>query len=141
MNRLAFHTIESRFWRLVRERALALSVALVAGISLVAALTAAAVGCTSSGFGIKGFSSAYTCIDVEGTPSGGLWVSLVHMSWSGAGTVCNWRFELRWTDVNGHVYRTDSSAVHTGCRAVSAVWEQELAARYSARPTAGTGAA
>jgi hypothetical protein len=48
------------------------------------------------------------------------------MSWTGAGTVCNWKMEPRWTTTSGSVYRTDSSAVHVGCRAVSAVWERDF---------------
>ena len=81
--------------------------------------------------GVKWFSSTYTCIDVEGPPtlSGwlghdrpSLWVSTAQVSWLGAGTVCNWKMELRWTDVNGHVYRTDSSRVHVGCSAGRAVY-------------------
>jgi hypothetical protein len=108
---------------------LALSLALAVTVSALAALpatgSASAVGCTSSGFGIRGVSSAYTCMDVEGTPSGGLGVSLVHMSWTGAGTVCNYKWVLRWTTTSGAVYRTDRSAVHVGCRAASAVWERD----------------
>ena len=93
--------------------------------------SASATGCTASGFGIKWFSSAYTCIDVEGPPSlsgwlghdrPSLWVSTAQVSWLGAGTVCNWKMELRWTDVNGRVYRTDSSRVHVGCSAGRAVY-------------------
>jgi hypothetical protein len=120
-----------RFVGLRHARGLVAAFALTATIGALAGLpatsSASAVGCTASGFGIKGFSSAYTCIDVEGTPTqGGLWISLVHMSWTGAGTVCNWKMELRWTTASGSVYRTDSSPLHVGCRAVSAVWERDF---------------
>jgi hypothetical protein len=131
MSKTASENIRRRFARVGHGHGFVLSLALAASVSALVALPAtsraSAVGCTASGFGIKGFSSAYTCIDVEGTPTrGGLWVSLVHMSWTGAGTVCNWKMELRWTTASGTVYRTDSSPVHVGCRAVSAVWERDF---------------
>ena len=129
MSKTTSSTLQPRPLRPGHRHGLALSLALVVTVGVLAALpatgSASAVGCSSSGFGIRGFSSAYTCIDVEGTPSGGLGISLVHMSWTGAGTVCNYRWVIRWTTTSGAVYRTDSSAVHVGCRAVSAVWERD----------------
>jgi hypothetical protein len=124
------NSICTRLVSLRPGRGLLASLALTATIGVLVALPAAssasAVGCTASGFGIKGFSSAYTCMDLEGTPTqGGQWISLVHMSWTGAGTVCNYKWVLRWTNTNGSAYRTDSSGVHVGCRAVSAVWERD----------------
>jgi hypothetical protein len=129
MSKTTSGTLRPRPFRLARGHGLALSLARAVTVSALAALpatgSASAVGCTSSGFGIRGVSSAYTCMDVEGTPSGGLGVSLVHMSWTGAGTVCNYRWVIRWTTTSGAVYRTDSSALHEGCRGVSAVWERD----------------
>jgi hypothetical protein len=129
MSKTTSGKLRPRLLRLAHVHGLPLSLALAVTVSVLAALPAAgsasAFGCASSGFGIRGFSSAYTCIDVEGTPSGGLEISLVHMSWTGAGTVCNYKWVLRWTTTSGAVYRTDSSAVHVGCRAVSAVWERD----------------
>jgi hypothetical protein len=130
MSSTASANVRSRLIRRGHSHGLVLSLALVATVGALAALPAAgsasAFGCTSSGFGIKGVSSAYTCMDLEGTPTrGGLWISLVHMSWSGAGTVCNYKWVVRYTNTSGQVYRTDSSAVHVGCRAVSAVWERD----------------
>lgn len=129
MSKTASSKLQPRLLRLGHRHGFALSLALVVTVGAMAALpatgSASAVGCSSSGFGIRGFSSAYTCIDVEGTPSGGLGISLVHMSWTGAGTVCNYKWVIRWTTTSGAVYRTDSSALHVGCRAVSAVWERD----------------
>ena len=135
MSKTAVHDLRRPRVHLHRRCALALLVSVVASVSALAVLptpsSASATGCTASGFGIKWFSSAYTCIDVEGPPtlSGwlghdrpSLWVSTAQVSWLGAGTVCNWKMELRWTDVNGHVYRTDSSRVHVGCSAGRAVY-------------------
>ena len=100
MRRTVFENIRRRLVRVGHGNGFVPSLALAASVSALAALpatgSASAVGCTARGFGIKGFSSAYTCVDVEGTPTrGGLWVSLVHMSWTRAGTVCNWKMEVR----------------------------------------------
>jgi hypothetical protein len=114
-----------------RSRITAALAVLVASGGAVAMLPAAAsgsaVGCTASGFGIKGVSSAYTCIDVESTPMrGGLWVSSVRLSWIGAGTVCNWRMEFRWFNAYGRRYLTNSSPLHESCAHGSAVWERDF---------------
>ncbi len=128
-------TAGSDFRRLRPPRALALVVSVVAAVSALAVVPAvsraSATGCTASGFGIKWFSSAYTCIDIEGPPMLSGWlghdrpslvVSTSQVSWVGAGTVCNWKMVLRWTNVDGRVYRTDSSRVHVGCSLGRAVY-------------------
>ena len=113
-------------------RSASLAVMLLASCAAMAAIpssaSASAVGCTTSGFGLPhGLSSAYTCIDVEGTPNrGGRWVSTVQVSWIGAGTICNWRMQLRWYTDTGRRYLTNSSPLHTSCRFSSAVWDQNF---------------
>lgn len=113
-------------------RAAALVAASLASCGTLAAIpsgaSASAVGCTTSGYGLPhGLSSSYTCIDVESTPMrGGRWVSTVQLSWVGAGTICNWRMQLRWYTDTGRRYLTNSSPLHTSCRFGSAVWDQNF---------------
>jgi hypothetical protein len=40
----------------------------------------------------------------------------------GAGTLCNYRWAIRFSDINGRVYETDWSPVHIGCSAGTAKW-------------------
>lgn len=69
MRRTAFENIRRRLVRVGHGHGHGPSLALGASVSALAALpatgSASAVGCTASGFGIKGLSSAYTCVDVE----------------------------------------------------------------------------
>lgn len=82
---------------------------------------AGAYGCTTSGWGLPwyGLNSAYTCIDIEGW---GNHVVSVQGQWGGVGTICNYRFEIEFSDVNNRRYETDASPLHIGCRPGAAVW-------------------
>jgi hypothetical protein len=89
---------------------------------------ASAYGCTTSGAGLPwyGLNSAYTCIDVGGS---GDTVWMVQPSWMGIGTICNYRFQVRFFDDRGRRYETDTSPLHVGCRAAAANWTRDYGAR------------
>jgi hypothetical protein len=93
--------------------------ACVAAAVLPSAASANAYGCTTSGAGLPwyGLNTAYTCIWVQGpTENAGDNVASVQGSWSGvAGTICNYRWAVRFSDINGRVYETDWSGAHAGC--------------------------
>lgn len=93
--------------------------------ALPAAATASAFGCTTAGSGLPwyGLNSAYTCIDVGGS---GNTVWLVQGSWFGIGTLCNYRFRIRFRDINGRLYETDYSPTHVGCRAAAGNWTKNF---------------
>ena len=90
-------------------------------VALPASAGASAVGCTTSGWGLPwyGLNSAYTCIDIEGW---GNHVVSVQGQWGGVGTICNYKFQIQFSNVNNHVYETDDSPLHIGCRGGAAVW-------------------
>jgi hypothetical protein len=92
---------------------------------LPAAANASAYGCTTSGWGLPwyGLNSAYTCIDVGGR---GDTVWMVQVTWTGIGTLCNYRFQVRWSDDRGRQYETDTSPEHVGCRGAAANWTENL---------------
>lgn len=52
-------------------------------------------------------------IEVGGT---GDKVWLLQGTWTGAGTVCNYKLQVRWSNNSGRVYETDNSPEHYGCR-------------------------
>ena len=89
--------------------------------SLAPSASASAYGCTTSGWGLPwyGLNSAYTCIDIEGW---GNHVVSVQGQWGGVGTICNYKFQIQFTNVNNRIYETDDSALHVGCRGGAAVW-------------------
>jgi hypothetical protein len=89
--------------------------------SLAPSASASAYGCTTSGWGLPwyGLNSAYTCVDIEGW---GNHVVSVQGQWGGVGTICNYKFQIQFTDVNNRVYETDDSPLHVGCRGGAAVW-------------------
>jgi hypothetical protein len=108
-----------------RPRAL-IGLAVVTGACAVAAAlptaaSASAYGCTASGAGLPwyGLNSSYTCIDVGGS---GDTVWLVSGNWMGAGTICNYRWAIRFSDASGRVYETDVSPLHVGCSGGAAKW-------------------
>lgn len=109
--------LSQRLWLLLG--ASCCSVALLA--SLASSAGASAYGCTTSGSGLPwyGLNSAYTCIDIEGW---GNHVVSVQGQWGGVGTICNYRFQIWFSNVNNRVYETDNSPLHIGCRAAAAVW-------------------
>jgi hypothetical protein len=90
-------------------------------VALPSVASASAYGCTASGWGLPwyGLNSAYTCIDVGGS---GDTVWMVQATWQGAGTICNYRWQIRYSDTSGRVYETDTSPLHVGCRAAAANW-------------------
>lgn len=102
-----------------RARVLLTTAVVAASTAGLAALPSAASatsgGCTpaSSGFVWRGLSGAYTCIDVYGHRR---WVDSVQGSWGGVGTVCNYRFRVRFRDIHGRAYQTNYSRTHVGCR-------------------------
>jgi hypothetical protein len=110
----------------LRARVAALG-ALAACAAIVAAFppaaTASAVGCTAVGSGLPwyGLNSAYTCIDIEGY---GNTVVSVQGEWFGIGTLCNYRFRIRFRDIHNRLYETDYSPTHVGCRAAGAQWKK-----------------
>lgn len=85
----------------------------------------AGVGCATSGFALRayGLNSAYTCLYVEGADDT---VSSMHVSWTGAGTICNYQLQLRWYTIHNRRYETDTSGLHVGCRAANAVWAKRF---------------
>ena len=89
--------------------------------ALPASAAASAYGCTTSGWGLPwyGLNSAYTCIDIEGW---GNHVVSVQGQWGGVGTICNYKFQIQFSNVNNRVYETDDSGLHIGCRGGAAVW-------------------
>jgi hypothetical protein len=105
------------------SRRLVLVAALVGGCAGLAGLPAAAsassYGCTTSGAGLPwyGLNSAYTCVEVDGSGDT-VWGASVN--WFGAGTICNYRFQLRWFNDRGRQYATNTSGEHVGCRAAAA---------------------
>jgi hypothetical protein len=115
---------------LVRRVVLAIALAgtSVALAVVPATASASADGCTASGWGLPwyGLNSAYTCIDVGGS---GDTVWLVQPSWVGVGTICNYRFQIRFYDDRGRRYETDTSREHVGCRAAAANWTKNFGAR------------
>ena len=103
---------------------LVLGVLAVSGGALAAlspTATAGAFGCTAVGSGLPwyGLNSAYTCIDIEGY---GNTVVSVEGEWFGIGTLCNYRFRIRFRDIHGTLYETDYSPTHTGCRVAAGAW-------------------
>jgi hypothetical protein len=112
---------------MVRARVAVALAALAASAALVAALppaaTASAFGCTTAGSGLPwyGLNSAYTCIDIEGY---GNTVVSVQGEWFGIGTLCNYRFRIRFRDINNNLYETDYSPTHVGCRAAAGQWKK-----------------
>lgn len=96
--------------------------------ALPAAASASAYGCTTSGAGLPwyGLNSAYTCIDVSG---GGDTVWGVQVSWTGIGTICNYRFQVRWFNIRDRRYETDTSHLHVGCRPAAASWTKNFGPR------------
>jgi len=89
--------------------------------ALPAAASASSYGCTTSGSGLPwyGLNSAYTCLEVDGKGNT-VWGTSV--SWTGAGTICNYVFQVRWFNDSGAQYATDTSPEHVGCRAAAANW-------------------
>jgi hypothetical protein len=89
--------------------------------ALPSTATAGAFGCTAVGSGLPwyGLNSAYTCIDIEGY---GNTVVSVEGEWFGIGTLCNYRFQIRFRDIHGKLYETDNSPTHVGCRVAAGAW-------------------
>lgn len=110
---------------MARVRALVVVAALAVSGGVLAAVpstaSAGAFGCTAVGAGLPwyGLNSAYTCIDIEGW---GNHVVSVEGEWFGIGTLCNYRFRIRFRDINGNLYETDYSPTHTGCRVAAGAW-------------------
>jgi hypothetical protein len=108
-----------------------LAVTLVGSCAGLAALpvpaSASSYGCTTSGAGLPwyGLNSAYTCLEVDGQGDT-VWGASVN--WMGAGTICNYKFQLRWFNDGGHQYATDTSSEHVGCRAAAAKWSKNYGA-------------
>jgi hypothetical protein len=90
-----------------------------AGLAAVPAVaSASAYGCTASGSGLPwyGLNTAYTCLDIGGSGNT-VWEAAVN--WFGAGTICNYKFQVRWFNDQGHQYATNTSGEHVGCSAVA----------------------
>ncbi len=154
MSKAAVHDLRRPRVHLHRRCALALLVSVVASVSALAVLptpsSASATGWTASGFGIKWFSSAYTCIDVEGPPtlSGwlghdrpSLWVSTAQVSWLGAAPFATgrWSCDGRMsTDTS--IAPTAPACMSDAARAVRCMGATS-GTRCTAQSTAGTGAA
>lgn len=108
-----------------RARVLLTTAVLAASAGALAALPSAAVanssGCTTAGSGLPwyGLNSAYTCITVKGS---GHWVHSVTGEWMGIGTLCNYRFRIRFWNAHGKLYEAHYSPTHTGCRAMYGSW-------------------
>ncbi len=86
-------------------------------VALPGAASASAYGCTTSGAGLPwyGLNTAYTCIQVVGNGDN---VASVQGSWNAVlGTICNYRWEVRFTNTNARGYETDWSPLHVGCTA------------------------
>jgi hypothetical protein len=49
----------------------------------------------------------------------------VEGEWFGIGTLCNCRFQIVFSDINGRVYETDNSATHAGCRGAAGRWTKD----------------
>jgi hypothetical protein len=114
-----------RRFLMTRVRVVLAVAALAVSGGLLAALpptaVAGAFGCTAVGSGLPwyGLNSAYTCIDIEGY---GNTVVSVEGEWFGIGTLCNYRFRIRFRDINGNLYETDYSPTHVGCRVAAGAW-------------------
>ncbi len=93
--------------------------------ALPATASASAFGCTAAGSGLPwyGLNSAYTCIDVGGS---GNTVWSVEGEWFGIGTLCNYRFRIRFRDIHGTLYETDYSPTHVGCRVAAGSWTKNF---------------
>jgi hypothetical protein len=109
------------------SRGLLVAAALVAGGAGVAAAPAVAsassYNCTTSGAGLPwyGLNSAYTCLEIDGS---GDTVWGVAVNWIGAGTICNYKFQIRFFNDNGKQYGpTQTSPEHVGCRAAAAKFQ------------------
>ena len=87
---------------LLSSAAGAVVVTVLAAIPSVA--SASSFGCTAAGSGLPwyGLNSAYTCIDVGGS---GDTVWSVQGEWFGIGTLCNYRFRIRFRDIRGRLLR------------------------------------
>lgn len=112
--------------RFLIGRAVALMTAVVAAsgaafAALPPAASATSSGCTTAGSGLPwyGLNSAYTCINVEGY---GRRVGEVQGSWYGLGTLCNYRFRIRFWDIHGRLYESHYSPTHVGCRVAAGWW-------------------
>jgi hypothetical protein len=119
--------VHSRLGSLARRIALAgaLGGTCLALAILPATANASAYGCTTSGWGLPwyGLNSAYTCLEVGGSGNT-VWIAAVN--WMGAGTICNYKFQVRWFDDSGRLYETDTSPEHVGCRAAAANWTENF---------------
>ena len=95
-----------------RVRALVVGAALVGSGGALAAIpsqaSAGAFGRTAVGSGLPwyGLNSAYTCIDIDGW---GNHVVSVQGEWFGIGTLGNYRFGIRFRDINGNLCETTIS--------------------------------
>jgi hypothetical protein len=89
---------------------------------------ASSFGCTTAGSGLPwyGLNSAYTCIDVGGA---GDTVWSVQAEWFGIGTICNYRFHIWFSEINGRVYENDYSRAHVGCRGAAGNWTRNFGSR------------
>jgi hypothetical protein len=111
---------------LLSSAAVAVVVTVLAAIPSVA--SASSFGCTAAGSGLPwyGLNSAYTCIDVGGS---GDTVWSVQGEWFGIGTLCNYRFRIRFRDIRGRLYETYYSSTHVGCRVAAGSWTKNFGAR------------
>jgi hypothetical protein len=50
----------------------------------------------------------------------------VEGEWFGIGTLCNYRFRIRFRDIHGNLYETDYSPTHVGCRVASGWWTKSF---------------
>lgn len=86
---------------------------------------ATAQGCTSIG----DFKTAVTCILVRGD---GLNVEYVRGSFQKISKVCNWRYEIAYTDNDGKNYRTHKSSLHESCD-TTGKYERSYSVPYKAK--------
>jgi len=104
-------TNQNQVWYLVRFSLLAPAVFALMIASFNQQARASSSGCTS--IGDRGFS--LTCISVKGK---GLSVDKVKGSFTKVTNLCNWRYDIVYTDTNGAVYRTQRGSTHSGCAGV-----------------------
>ncbi len=96
----------------------------ILGFPIITA-NATANGCTSIG----DFGTATTCIFVRGD---GLQVEYVRGTFQKISKVCNWRYEIAYTDNKGNNYRTHKGSLNESCN-VTGRYERSYSVPYKAR--------